>query len=213
VRDGKYIIAPSLIVAAMVCITVCRSVADRWRHGRTLVVTASVLVIMLTLISRQPVFNSVPILGDDVARYLWPTWTKTVKDSPVTDQENMDQVLGWIRNNTTTDAKFVGPRQIRAGALRPVIHDFAGAGMLIEGNPQAFIEAARRERMLRQPEYQDPMRRVVLMASWGADYWVTRVYEPGLRLAYTDQKYFIYDLRGNKEQTAQTASAAAVLNP
>jgi hypothetical protein len=200
VRSGKYIIAPSVVAGAVVCITLCKQIENRWQAGRTLVVAGCVLLIALTTVSRYPLFDRVPFLGDDVARFLWPVWTTNVRNG--TQQENLDDVLRWIREITTPNSKFVGPRQIRAGALRAVVHDFAGAGMLIEGNPQAFIEAARREREMRLIQYDNPAARVGLFASWGADYWVTRDYETDVPVVFTDRRYFVYDLRGYKQRAA-----------
>jgi hypothetical protein len=117
------------------------------------------------------------------------------KPRPISATDEVDGILKWIEENTAENAKFVGPRLIRPGSLRPVIYDFAGAGMLIEGNPRAFVEAVKRKRQLQQPEYRDPVKTSQLIASWGADYWMTRIYEPDLRLAHADAGWFIYDLR------------------
>jgi hypothetical protein len=71
--------------------------------------------------------------------------------------------------------------------------------LLIEGNPQAFVEAARRENMLREPQYQDSVEKSKLIAGWGADYWVTKTYDPRLHLAFADAGWFVYDLSGSNK--------------
>jgi hypothetical protein len=202
VRTGKYIIVPSVVVAAMVFILMCRQLADRLRHGRAVVVGASCLLVLLTVFSRLPAFDRVPVLGDDVARFLWPdNWFSRPVD--LAGNDNMDDVLHWIRENTDRDAKFVGPRQIRAGALRPVIHDFAGAAMLIEGNPRAFVEAAKREMILHHTEYRDPVKRMRLFAGWGANYWVAPFKDPSLHPVYSGINWSVYDLSPQAISAAQ----------
>jgi hypothetical protein len=197
-RNGKYLLIPSIIVMSWVCVWACRQLENYTAKSRKIVVTAGCLILGLTLVSRHSTFDRVPLLGDDVSRFLWPKWggqVEAVSDSRVASELAMDGILEWIKTNTSADATFVGPRAIRAGALRAVIHDFAGAGMLIEGNPQAFIETAKRENTLREPRYQDVVERSKLIASWGADYWVTKVYDSRLRLAHSDHGWFIYDLQ------------------
>jgi hypothetical protein len=76
------------------------------------------------------------------------------------------------------------------------VHDWKGAVILIEGNPQAFVEAARKESLLRTPEYRQPTRRVQLFADWGADYWLTRYYVPELPISHAESGWVLYDLRG-----------------
>ncbi len=67
--------------------------------------------------------------------------------------------------------------------------------MLIEGNPKAFVEAARRQRLARKLEKDDPSRAAQLYAQWGADYWVTRIRAPELGLAFADAGWFVYALK------------------
>jgi hypothetical protein len=173
----------------------CQQLTQRFAHGRAVLVGVSCALVLLTLCARQPSFNHVPLLGDDVCRFLWPEWMMAQQSSPTQSERQMDAVLKWIRENTAADAKFVGPRPIRIGALRSVVHDWAGAVILIEGDPKGFVEAARRELQLRAPEYQDPAAKAKLMAGWGADYWVTPYSVPTLRRVYQSDDLFVYDLR------------------
>jgi hypothetical protein len=144
------------------------------------------------------VFDRVPVLGDDVSRFLWPEWVGRRPPNPEQEKNAaMTPMMNWLKANTPADAKIVGPRQIRMGALRPIVHEWGGAVMLIEGDPAAFIEAYRRERQLRSPEYQNPAEKSKLFVSWGADYWVTNRFIPELPLAYSDSGWFVYDLRNS----------------
>jgi len=84
--------------------------------------------------------------------------------------------------------------------LRSVIHDGKGAGMLIEGDPKAFVLWARRQRALEEATGKGALSAVALMASWGADYWVARTPEASLRPAYVASGWFVYDLRPFRKQ-------------
>lgn len=216
VRAGKYALVPSIILTASLCALACGELSRRLKHGALLVGITCIFAITFTLLARQPVFNNVPILGDDVSRFLWPAWTGRRPSNPGEEDNvrNLVPAMNWIKANTASDAKFVGPRQIRMGALRSVVHEWAGAVMLVEGDPNGFIEATRRERQLRSPDYQDPIKRSKLIASWGADYWVTSDSVPGLLPAYAESGWFIYDLRGLRSsldlETRSSLKAAAI---
>lgn len=201
VRTAKYVLVPSIILAYLLVALASRQLMRRFEHGRAIMIGLSCAAILLTLFARQPIFNRVPLLGDDFCRFLWPEWMMTTPPPEFGDKQ-MDSLLKWIRENTPVDAKFVGPRPIRIGALRSVIHDWAGAVILIEGDPKGYLAAARREQQLRSPEYRDPMEKAKLMASWGGDYWVTSYAVPTLRLAYTSDGWFVYDLRGIRDTQA-----------
>jgi len=149
----------------------------------------------ITLLSRNPVFDGVPVVGDEIVRQLWPP---SIGPATEADIERLTPVIHWIRENTSVEAGFIGPRLIRVGALRSVIHDFAGAVMLIEGNPQAYVASARRQAEFRRAEQLGALAQAKLFASWGADYWVTRSVAPGLAVAYGNSHWFVYDLKGSK---------------
>ena len=195
VRTGKYLMIPSLILMALLLTVGWRYLASCLQYRRAGMVTATCLVLLLTFVSRHSAFDRVPLMGDDVVRFLWPSMGKPRQLNA--SSTNLDGILKWIEKNTSENARFVGPRLIRPGALRPVIYDFSGAGMLIEGNPREFVEAIRRKKQLAQPEYNDIVKRSQLFASWGADYWMTKAYIPSLRLVHLEAGWFIYDLRTN----------------
>ncbi|MCC6862434.1 MAG: hypothetical protein IT158_27910 [Bryobacterales bacterium] len=193
VRAGKYVLAPSLIVLSLCVAAASTWLSRRFPWGRTAVIALSGIVLVLTLFARQPVFRGVPVLGDDVARFLWPAWVPP-RPLNVWFGQNMEPVLAWIRGNTDVDAKFAGPGLIRVGAMRSVIHDWVGAGMLVEGNPRAFVEAARRQAMLRSGTAGDPWFAKRLFESWGADYWVTPAVLPGENPVFSSRGWNVYRL-------------------
>jgi hypothetical protein len=189
VRSGKYVIIPTILLAGLLLTLGVKWLARSLKVAQPTVAAGLIcLVLGLTVVARHPVFDRVPILGDDVVRYLWPGGAQAPQ------QTNMQNLFQWIRENTPEDSQFMGPREISPAALRPVVHDWKSAVFLIEGNPAAFVEAAKRERMLRSSEYDNPQLRTKLFADWGADYLVTRALLPHLRQAYSDSGWYVYDL-------------------
>jgi hypothetical protein len=79
--------------------------------------------------------------------------------------------------------------------LRPVIHDWVGAGLLVEGDPRGFIEAARRQAMLRSGPPGDAAFAKRLFESWGAEYWVTGMVLPGETPLFESRGWKVYRLR------------------
>ncbi len=204
IRTGKYILVPSLVLLGMLSAHLTSWAFARARWSRPVIAAASGCAIAITLAARHPVFDSVPGVGDEAVRQLWPP-----SEGPATepDIDSLAVVIDWIRENTPVDAGFVGPRLIRVGALRSVIHDFAGAVMLIEGNPQAYVATARRQEEMRRAEERGSQAQAALFASWGADSWVTRAVAPGVTVAYSSRSWFVYDLRGSRMVATATQPA------
>ena len=192
-RSGKYLLAASLIAGGLGCLVVCREACIRFKFGKAAAYGVAGVVFVSTLVARQPVFDRVPFLGNDVCRMLWPGWAPRAQQEE--DNNGLDAVLVWIRQHTTEEARFIGPRLIRVGGLRPVIHDWAGAGMLIEGNPKAFVKAWKRQRAVRVLEKENPAGLPELYAEWGADFWVTKLEVPEWPVAFRKTPWRVYDLR------------------
>ncbi len=190
VRGGKYLLVPSFIVLCIVCSGIAMGLKRRLPHGQALVAIGCILFCLSTIFSRLPVFDGIPVLGDDVCRELWPKILVGKKKTG--SATRIDGVLHWIRENTPKEAKFIGPRWIRVGALRSVIHDWGGAGMLIEGNPEAFVQAARREKAFRDARASGDVKTLQLLAEWGADFWVTKDVIPSAEVAYLDGNWCVY---------------------
>jgi hypothetical protein len=193
VRAGKYVIAPAIVLSALLLGEAWRISRNQWPVLQRLQIPAIAVVLLATAVSRHPAFDHFPILGSDMARYLWPgrPWHGV----------RMENLLAWIRANTSPDTRFAGPHLIRVGALRPVVHDFASAVLLIEGNPAAYVQTARRELLLRSPENRSPEAKARLFASWGADLWVTRLQAPSLPRLFSADGWTVYELPAVRQRT------------
>lgn len=194
IRNGKYIVVPSITLTTLICVLFSRWISGYIRYGRIIVVSVFCSAILLSLFARQPIFNNLPVLGDDVFKFLWPKWS--ISHPANTQGYELMSALQWIKKNTPKDAKFVGPRLIRIVSQRSIIFDGKAASLLIEGNPHKFIEWAKREQELRKPEYQNPIKKGRLFASWGGEYWMTQAYLPEFSLIYSNSEWYVYGLKG-----------------
>jgi len=192
VRTGKYILVPSFVILSLVAARAAEWFSRREGNVRRLAVAATGICLVVPIAARHPGFDPVPLVGDDIVRQLLPPAAIPPQER---DIEGLMSVMKWIREHTAVDATFVGPRLLRVGALRPVIHDFAGAVMLVEGNPGAFVQTAHRQRQLREAQQHSPLEEARLLASWGADYWVTRTVTTAVPVVFASSEWFVYDLR------------------
>lgn len=84
--------------------------------------------------------NKLPIIGDDICNTTLPISLKFRKKEISQSTKDFNKMLEYIKTNTPKDAIFYGSYSIRSACKRSVILDNKGAGMLIEGNTNKFIE-------------------------------------------------------------------------
>lgn len=186
IRNAKYILVPVWVLYLFIL----NFLSQKYllgRFGTKVKITSVILLIFLAITSKSAIFNNVPLIGDDIIRSLWPGFGRNAKiDTDLT------KMLDWITMRTDPSAYFVGPRIIRIGADRSVIHDMAGAGMLIEGDPAKFVDAYKKEMEIKSSE--SDLEKACLFRSWGADYWLKESIARGLVPEYSIGKWSIYDL-------------------
>jgi len=101
----------------------------------------SFVVYTVVLISSTlPIFKNIPFIGDDISTAVLPKSFKIYNTIEDKKKKDLGLMLEYIKKHTEKDAVFYGSPLIRAGSNRAVVLDGKGAGMLIEGNPEKFIE-------------------------------------------------------------------------
>ncbi len=97
------------------------------------------LFIFLLVISKESFFKKVPFFSDDIATSIFPDYKLffASKDQKLTE---MDRMLTYIKQNSTTSDVFYGAFIVRCACKRSVVLDGKGASMLIEGNPVQLIQ-------------------------------------------------------------------------
>ncbi len=96
--------------------------------------------LLLLIVSKHTVFNEIPLISNDITRCILPNSLSIGKMQNSIGSDDLNEVLGYIRENTPKDALFFAPDIGRSGGKRSVVLDSKGANMLIEGNPKRFVE-------------------------------------------------------------------------
>jgi hypothetical protein len=111
---------------------------ERFKASRNIKMATFVLYCFILSISTFPAFAIVPFVGDDLTTSVLPQNLKIY--SQKSPNHELAQMIDFIQDNTEKDAVFYGSYLIRAGANRAVVLESKGASMLIEGNPNRFIQ-------------------------------------------------------------------------
>lgn len=89
--------------------------------------------------SSLPAFSKVPLIGDDLLRLTLPNTFKFHKESQPVDNDMLD-MISYAQRNTPPNSVFYNTYLLRTAMNAPVVLDAKSAGMLLEGNPEAFIQ-------------------------------------------------------------------------
>ena len=95
---------------------------------------------LLLIVSKHEVFDSIPVASNDIVRRVLPNSLSIGNIANGNDDENLHEVLTFIREKIPKDALFFAPDIGRSGGRRSVVLDSKGANMLIEGNPKRFVQ-------------------------------------------------------------------------
>jgi len=168
IRNVKYVMVPVFVFYSLVMIFSL----EKLRYHTQLKLHWVILSVLLVLlvIARYDPFKSYPLVGDDFIRSTLPN-AYSVRKEIAYEDKNLDTMFKCINTNTGYYARFIGPAQLRTACRRSVVFDFKGASMLIEGNPDKYIEWAKRALLLARCKTSEC--EFDLYHEWGADYWLT----------------------------------------
>lgn len=96
--------------------------------------------LLVLVISKQEAFDSIPVVSNDIVRRVLPNSLSIGNIANGNDDEDLNEVLTFIREKTPKDALFFAPDIGRSGGRRSVNLDSKGANMLVEGNPKRFVQ-------------------------------------------------------------------------
>jgi hypothetical protein len=99
------------------------------------------IYLMLLSLSTSTFLSKLPFIGEDISRFILPNNLK-IYQSPKETNESILKVFNYVNKNTNINDLFYCKNfYFRSATSRSVAIDFHAAGMLIEGNPQAYINA------------------------------------------------------------------------
>jgi len=114
-------------------------IIKNYKSGKKLITYSFILFFLFLLTAKLPVFNSVPIVGDDIVRTILPSNISFGEIPQLKGNQDLENVLTYIKEKIPKESVFVGPQVIRSATQHSVQFDNKGASMLIEGNPSRFI--------------------------------------------------------------------------
>jgi hypothetical protein len=94
---------------------------------------------LVLVVSKSPIFNNIPFVGDDVVRLVLPN-NLSIGVKNYSQPLAIDKMANYILENTDEDAVVFGGHHYRGASKRSVVLDSKGASMIIEGNPSQFIQ-------------------------------------------------------------------------
>lgn len=89
-------------------------------------------------ISKHSFFDKIPFFSDDISRTVFPMFSEIIAN-PESKLKPIDKLALYIKENTPKEALFTEYFILRSAAQRSVVFDGKGSSMLIEGNPNQFI--------------------------------------------------------------------------
>ncbi|QHI35219.1 hypothetical protein IMCC3317_05650 [Kordia antarctica] len=96
--------------------------------------------LLLLIVSKHTIFDKIPFILNDITRCILPNSLSIGTMQNSIGDEDLNEVLLYIREHTPKDALFYAPDIGRSGGRRSVDLDSKGANMLIEGNPKRFVQ-------------------------------------------------------------------------
>jgi hypothetical protein len=152
-----------------------------------------VICIYLGLLSfsSAPIIKNIPFIGEDISTFILPNNLKTFQ-SPKKDNTNILNAYKYINNNTKQDANFYCKDvYFRTATNRSEILDFHAAGMLIEGNQLAYINAYNDFKNFQHYSQEEKLN---FLKKKNVNYIVVEEKWNNLNLVYQNSEYFIYKL-------------------
>lgn len=154
-------------------------------------IAVTIIYMFVLSISSAPFFNKVPLIGDDISRFTLPNNLK-IYQAPKKDDTSINEIFEFVNNNTnTTDLFYCRNVYFRAATNRSEVYDFHAAGMLIEGNPMAYITAHNDILLFNQSDLDEQIK---LLKDKKVNYIIDKKEWSNLNLQYKNKEYYIYKL-------------------
>lgn len=136
IRFQKFILVIFQIATFLLLVEILSKYKIKASHKLMLFVSFYILLMFSDV---KPI-NKVPLLGDDICNTTLPYSLKFRQKVVSQDLKDFNLMLDYIKLNTPKDAVFYGSYYIRSASERSVILDGKGASMIIEGNPEKFMQ-------------------------------------------------------------------------
>lgn len=144
-------------------------------------------------LSKLSFFDNITYFGDDISRTVFPK-NFNFGEYPESKLKPIDKLASFIEKNTPEDALFVKYFILRSAAKRSVILDGKGSSMLIEGNPNQFVNWYKDLTELKSKEnFQDSL---LFYKQKGVDYLIFEKKRDlkGLDFIHNEDQLYLYKI-------------------
>ncbi|WGD34860.1 hypothetical protein [Olleya sp. YS] len=187
IRVQKVAVIPAYFAWAFIFERIINANKNRLKYAPYVVGTYLVLLVF----SQSLWFNKVPFFGEDISKTILPhnlSVFSTEKDTELA----IDRMSKYINKNTNQSDVLCASYIYRGATKRSVIFDGKGASMLIEGNPQQFIEWQKRQETINS---LNNMKAIIdYLKQFNVDYYVTRNKNVPATLIHTEGSISLYKL-------------------
>ena len=142
------------------------------------------------------------MIGDDIIRATLPNVFSIRKENNLGDAD-LDELFDWINKNLDNTSTFIAPSQLRTACRMSIVFDVKGASMLIEGNPDAFVEWGKKRNLINECN-NSLICQFKLYNKWGVNYvvsdkaYLTKLYEDFTAIEMCRRgKWALYQLNPN----------------
>ncbi|GGD02541.1 hypothetical protein [Hyunsoonleella pacifica] len=151
----------------------------------------TVCFIMVLVLSKSAIFKGVTIVNNDTFNSILPFNLSLSKPSQKRNKTK-DAMAKYIEDYTHVDAVIFGDYLYRSASKRSVILDTKGASMLIEGNPERYIDWYQSKMKFRSIGSID--EKIEYLRYLGVDYYVTQNTTYNLEVVHNEGSWLLYKI-------------------
>ncbi|HEX9979472.1 MAG TPA: hypothetical protein VGB50_02780 [Flavobacterium sp.] len=187
IRYQKFLLVLLQVATFLLICELCA----KFKIGAKAKIGALALFFILAFFSSHPVFSRLPLVGDDMMTSILPDAFKFYNAPGEDPQEGLAEIISDAKTLTPKDAVFYGSYLVRSGADRSVVLDSKGAGMLIEGNMNKFVQWYLDEKQFKSLEAAP---KIDFLRSKNVDYVIVDTVWSGQAMIKSRGKYKLYKI-------------------
>ncbi len=188
IRYQKFILVLMQIALFLLIIEIARKVAMTEFYKKLLGLAFAITLVFSTM----PIFANVPLVGDDLMTSILPPSFQVYNREKAQNMKDLGKMISFVKQNTDPKAVFYGSHMIRTGADRSVVLDIKGAGMLIEGNREKFVQWYLTDQKLSGLNTNEM---VIFLKSLGVNYLLTDKSSDELIPINAVGKFYLYKIQ------------------
>lgn len=188
IQKFSYVIAQVALFYLLVILTQKLNLKNRTKF-----LGVGIYLVLLSF-SSHPTFSKTPFLGDDISQYILPQTFKLYK-KPNIDYTQTLEMFDFVKKNTNeTDLFYCKNLWFRAATKRSEVLDYHAAGLLIESNPQRFIDTYLKKSKFDHLKSQ--REKVEFLKTLNVDYYILNEdIDLKTHEVFSNGKHYVYKIK------------------